>query len=146
MKNMTAHSLPSAQGKKPPRAEQRRQSRKDFRYYMQVFDMDTQKLLGHLADINSGGFKLDTQNPIPINKDFRLRLDLTSEIAHKPGMIFVARSRWCKVDPFDPFSYNVGFQLIKISSEDVEIFNRMMEKYGRKHDKQFVDLRHTNIW
>jgi hypothetical protein len=131
---------------KPSVDERRGLDRKDFPYYMQLIDQDTQQLVGHLADISSGGFKLDSLSPIPPKKDFRFRLDLTSEVADKPFMIFVARSRWCTVDPLDPFCYNVGFQLVNISPGDIEIFNRMIEKYGKKHKKQFVDLRRTNIW
>jgi len=126
--------------------ERRNLDRKDFSYYMQLIDHDTQELVGHLADISSGGFKLDSLSPIPPNKDFRFRLDLTSDLAYKPYMIFVARSKWCKVDPLDPFCYNVGFQLINITSEDVEIFKCMMEKYGKRHAEMRVDLRRSNIW
>jgi hypothetical protein len=126
--------------------ERRRRDRKDFSYYMQLFDHDTQELVGHLADISTRGFKLDSQNPIPANKDFLFRMDLTSEVANKPFMAFMARSKWCKVDPFDPFCYNVGFQLINISPEDIEIFNRMIETYGTKHKNMRIDLRRTNMW
>ena len=126
--------------------ERRNLDRKDFSYYMQLIDHDTQELVGHLADISSGGFKLDSLSPIPPNKDFRFRLDLTSDLAYKPYMIFVARSKWCKVDPLDPFCYNVGFQLINITPDDIEIFNRMMEKYGKRHAEMRVDLRRSNIW
>ena len=126
--------------------ERRRLDRKDFSYYMRLIDNDTQQLVGHLVDISSGGFKLDSQNPIPINKDFRFRMDLTSEVANKPSMVFVARSKWCEVDPLDPFLYNVGFQLINISPGDVEIFKRMMEKYGTKPDDKRADPRRTNRW
>jgi hypothetical protein len=137
--------------KQPPGREShadqhKRLERKDFRYYMQLFDHDTQTLVGHLADINSGGFKLDSQNPIPVNKNILFRMDLTSEVANKPRMIFVARSRWCKVDPLDPFCYNVGFQLLNISPEDGEIFNRLIEKYGKKRENRNIDLRRTNLW
>jgi hypothetical protein len=64
--------------------ERRHRERKDFSYYMRLVDNDTQNLVGHLVDISSGGFKLDSQEPIPVNKDFRLRMDLTSEVANKP--------------------------------------------------------------
>ena len=113
---------------------------------MQIFDHDTQELVGHLADISSGGFKLDCQKPIPMDKDFLFRMDLTSEVASKPFMVFVARSKWCDVDPVDPFCYNVGCQLINISPGDIEIFNRMIETYGKKHDNMRIDLRRTNMW
>ena len=126
--------------------ERRDLDRKDFPYYMQLIDHDTQELVGHLTDISSGGFKLDSQSPIPPNKDFRFRMDLTSEVADKPAMVFVARSKWCQVDRFDPFCYNVGFQLIDISPGDLEIFNRLIEKYGKKHEDRFIDPRRTNMW
>jgi len=126
--------------------ERRNLERKDFSYYMQLVDSDTQQMVGHLVDISSGGFKLDSQAPIPVNKDFRLRMDLTSEVADKPTMSFVARSKWCQVDPLDPFIYNVGFQLINISPGDREIINRMIEKYGKKMKDHRVDKRRSNLW
>ena len=146
MKAMTLLKRTYEPEKKLSLAERRRLDRKDFSYYMQLIDHDTQELVGHLADISSGGFRLDSLSPIPPNKDFHFRLDLTSEVANKPFMVFVARSKWCKVDPLDPFCYNVGFQLINISPGDIEIFNRMMEKYGRKHEDRLIDLRRSNMW
>jgi PilZ domain len=133
-------------GKELPKSRSNRPVRKDFFYYKQITNHDTQEIVGHLADIGTGGFKLDSQNPILPNQDFRFRLDLTSEIADKPFMTFVARSRWCKVDPIDPYVYNVGYQLVRIAPEDLEIFNRMMEKYGREHRNGNMDLRRSNKW
>ena len=132
--------------KEPTPVERRGPDRKDFSCYMQLINHDTQELVGHLTDISSGGFKLDSLNPIPPNHDFRFRMDLTSEVALKPSMVFVARSRWCKTDPLDPFCYNVGFQLLNIAPEDVEIFNRMIERYGKNHDFRQADLLRSNKW
>jgi hypothetical protein len=126
--------------------DRRHLERKDFSYYMRLIDNDTQNLVGHLVDISSGGFKLDSQSSIPVNKDFRLRMDLTSDVANKPAMIFVARSKWCEIDPLDPFIYNVGFQLVSISPSDLEIINRMMEKYGKKIEDKRIDKRRSNLW
>lgn len=139
-------SKKSSSGKDAPTGRLERQARKELYYYKPVIDQDTQEIVGHLSDISSGGFKLDSQKPIPVNKDFRFRINLTSEVADKPFMVFVARSRWSNVDPLDPYVYNVGYQLIHISPGDLEIFNRMMEKYGREHDKRNFDLRRSNKW
>jgi hypothetical protein len=126
--------------------ERRQKDRKNFSYYMRLVDSETQELVGHLTDISTGGFKMDSQKPIPLNKDFRFRMDLTSEVANKPSMVFLARSKWCEVDPLDPFTYNVGFQLISIAPGDIVIFNRMMEKYGTKPVDKRIDPRRTNRW
>jgi hypothetical protein len=132
--------------KKPSPAKRKRQERKDFSYYMQLTNFETQELVGHLADISSGGFKLDSSKPIPPNTDIKFHMQLTNEVANKSYMVFIARSKWCKVDPLDPFCYNVGFQIINISPADIEIFKRIMEKYGTKHEKNTVDWRRTNRW
>jgi hypothetical protein len=139
-------SVKSTPNREASREKHNRPSRRDFNYYQKVVDNETLQMIGHLADISSGGFKLDSQKPLPINKDFQFRLNLSSEVADKPSMIFVARSRWCKVDPLDPYIFNVGFQLIHIAPGDLEIFNRMMEKYGKEQAKKNIDLRRSNKW
>jgi hypothetical protein len=127
-------------------SERRRLERKDFSYYMRLIDHDTGELVGHLTDISTGGFKLDSQKPIPIEKDFKFRMDLTGDVANKPSMVFIARCKWCEVDPLDPFLYNVGFQLINIAPSDIEVFQRMMEKYGTKSEGKPHDPRRSNRW
>lgn len=123
-----------------------RSARKNFFFYQPMFDDKTQELVGHLSDISSSGFKLDSQQAIPIDVDFRFFIRLTSDVSDKPSMVFKARSRWCKVDPLDPFIFNVGFQLVHISPDDLTIFNRMMEKYGSEPNHKNINFRRSNKW
>ena len=147
MKQMTGfNGLFEPADEHQPVDERRTEERRDFSYYMQVIDNGTQETVGHMADISPEGFKLDSQKPLPLNKDFRFRMELTQEVADQSYIVFMARSKWCLVDPLDPFLYNVGFQLINISPSCYEIFSRMMEKYGRKHEDKPLDLRHSNLW
>ena len=111
-------------------AEKRKLDRRSFSYYMRVLDEVNGHLVGHLSDISTGGFKLDCSTAVPINRDFRLRIELTSEVANKSFMVFLARSKWCRPDPIDPTSFNVGFQIMNMAPSDFEIFSRMFEKYG----------------
>lgn len=133
-------------GKETTRTVHKRPQRKDFSYYVLIMDAKTKEIVGHLADISSGGFKLDTQKPIPANKDFRFLINLPGEIASKPFMVFGAQSRWCQADPLDPCGYNVGYQLTQITPEDLEIINRMIERYGRDYEKKTIDMRHSYKW
>ncbi len=112
--------------------ERRKLDRRHFSYYMRVMNDTNGELVGHLADISTGGFKIESQKPIPLNLDFKLRIDLTGEVSDKSFITFIARSKWCQPDHIDPTSYNVGFQLISITPGDLEIFARMFEKYGTK--------------
>jgi hypothetical protein len=111
-------------------SERRQLSRRNFSYYMRVTDETTSKLVGHFSDISTGGFKLDSSSPVPINTDYRLRIDQTGEISNKSYITFKARSRWCSVDAFDPNLYNVGFQITEMTPGDYEIFVKMFSTYG----------------
>ena len=132
--------------KETTRTVQNRPQRKNFSYYVLIMDAKTKEIVGHLADISSGGFKLDTENPIPANKDFCFLINLPGEIASKPFMVFGAQSRWCQADPLDPCGYNVGYQLTQITPEDLKIINRMIERYGRDYEKKTIDMRHSYKW
>jgi hypothetical protein len=105
--------------------------RRKFGYYMRVIDTDTHELVGYLSDISPQGFKLDSQKALPVNQDYALRLDLTPEISDKAYIAFVARTKWDQPDPIDPNIRNEGFQIVSISPFDQEIYQRIVEKYGR---------------
>jgi hypothetical protein len=111
-------------------AEKRKIARRDFTYYMQVTDELSKKLIGYLTDISTGGFRLDCSRQIPAGQDFRMQIQLTSDIADKNFMSFVARSKWCHTDHVDPNTYNVGFEIITMAPSDMVIFQRMFDKYG----------------
>ncbi len=110
--------------------ERRKLDRRDFSYYMRVMNERTGELIGHLSDISTGGFKLESKNPIIENLEFLMRMDLTNEVSEKDHFVFSARSRWCQRHPIDPLLYNVGFQIIDMAPEDLDIFIRIFEKYG----------------
>jgi hypothetical protein len=114
-------------------ADKRKVSRRDFTYYMQVTDEISKKLIGYITDISTGGFRLDSPKQIPAGQDFRMQIQLTSDIADKNSMVFVGRSKWCHTDHVDPNTYNVGFEIISMTSEDMLIFQRMFDRYGSQN-------------
>lgn len=127
-------------------SEKRKINRRDFTYYMQVTDDVTKQLVGYISDISTGGFKLDSQVEIPDGKDFRLHIDLTSDIADKTSMVFVARSKWCRRDHVDPNTFNVGFEIISMSPSDMQIFQRMFDKYGSAHTSRTRGSSDDYLW
>jgi hypothetical protein len=121
-------------------ADKRKKDRREFAYYMQVKDEATKQIIGYLADISMGGFKLDCPQQIPPGQDFRLQIDLTADVADKTAMVFVARSKWCRPDHIDPTSFNVGFEIINMAPSDMMIFQRIFEKYGRDQSSKKNNL------
>jgi hypothetical protein len=96
--------------------ERRKLSRRNFSYYMRVLD----------------GFKLDCERPVPLNVDFRLRIDLTSEISNRSYISFTARAMWSQADQHNHNTYNVGFRIVNMPSADYDVFIKMFNTYGVK--------------
>ncbi|MBK7453130.1 MAG: PilZ domain-containing protein [Anaerolineales bacterium] len=110
--------------------ERRTTPRKKFDYYMRVDDDDAQKLLGHMVQVSAIGLQLETTVPLPLQKDYYLRLELTAELADHPFIIFLARTKWCKIDDIHPNLFHVGFQIMEITPEDNRVILNIIKKYG----------------
>ncbi len=110
--------------------ERRKWERRNFSYYMRVLDEVTGKIIGQLSDISTKGFKIESAAPIPVNMDFRLRIDQTEGISDRSYLSFSARSRWCQQDPYDPTVFNVGFQLLDMAPADYDVFVKLFNEYS----------------
>jgi hypothetical protein len=111
--------------------ERRSTPRKKFNIYMRVLNDDTQEILGHMVEFSATGLQLETTVPIPTQTDYYMRLELTPDMADRPYIVFIGRSKWCKMDEIEPNLYHVGFQLLEIMPDDKEIFMHILVKYGK---------------
>lgn len=100
--------------------EKRRQKRKHLVYYLEIFDITADVLLGHMVDITTDGFMMVTKKSIESDQVFHLEITLPERDAGKEYIVFEARSIWCKQD-VKPELYGVGFQFVKVDPEDAEI-------------------------
>jgi hypothetical protein len=98
---------------------------------MRVLNDDTQEILGHMVEVGAIGLQLETTAPLSLQRDYYLRLELTADLADRPFMIFIARTKWCKMDTIEPNLYHVGFEIIEIMPDDKDIFLRILTKYGK---------------
>ena len=112
--------------------EKRKLARKNFTYYMRVLDRNTGKLIGQIIDISTGGFKLESAKPLPVNTEMSLCIDQVGQISNKSVIYFLACARWCDKDMYDPTIYNVGFQLLDMSPAAYDVFVKMFNMYGEK--------------
>lgn len=111
--------------------ERRTTPRKKFDYYLRVVDDDSQEILGHMVEVSETGFQLDTTAPRPTEKDYYLRVELTSDLGDRPFIIFIGRSKWCRMDEIEPNLYHIGFQMMEILPDDQAIFLNILKKFGR---------------
>lgn len=112
-------------------SDQRSNSRRKFRYYLPVVEYNTLEIFGYLVDISATGFRLEVSKPHGVTRDYFLRIDLPQEISLKPYISFTARVMWVRPDSVDPNTFHEGYQIIKISPADEEIFTKMMSLYSK---------------
>lgn len=110
--------------------ERRTTPRKNVSFYMRVLNDDTEEIIGHMVEVSAIGLRLETVGPLPLEKDFYMRLEITPDLGAVPYIVFLARSKWCKIDDIQPNLFRVGFELLEILPEDKEIFFRILRKYG----------------
>ena len=115
--------------------EKRREQRLSHGFYMRVLDESTHALLGYISQVSQRGFRLDCLKPLPVEKDYTLRLEYTSVVEDKPYIIFTARVVWCRPDEIIPNEYYAGFTITAISTFDQGIYQGIVEKYGKFEHK-----------
>lgn len=108
--------------------ERRKLKRRHLLYYSRVFDRVTGKQLGHIMDITAEGIMLISDEPIPVDETFHLRMDLPEDILSRPHLQFDAHSVWCQPD-INPDFYNTGFR-VNLASHDIALIERMIVEYG----------------
>lgn len=97
-------------------------------FFGRVLDRKSAQLLGNVADITGEGIMIISPQPIPVDQDFELRLDLPQHIFGIEYIDLKAHSIWCNPD-IDPTLFNTGFQLLDVSPEDAEIIARIIKEY-----------------
>jgi hypothetical protein len=113
--------------------EKRQLPRRDFSLYMNVTEEPAGRILGILADISTGGFKLESRRPIPIHVNLQVRIQHTHEISNKRYLMFTARACWSERDRYNPSFYNTGFQIVDMTPADYDIFMQMFNSHGAKN-------------
>ena len=113
--------------------ERRSTKRIKISYYVPVVNAETYEQLGILQEITPKGLLVDSGKILPIDKEFRLRLDLTDQFFNTPFITFVAKAKWVRPDRIEPNFYNIGFEITQISKEDQRTVEEIMEKYAAIH-------------
>jgi len=109
--------------------EKRILHRNNLFYYLKVFEMNTNTLLGHLVDITSEGMMLISEQPIPTGVVYDLRLEFPKNIFGVEILDFSAHSLWTKPDT-NPELHDTGFQLIDVPFEHILLIKRLVSEFG----------------
>ena len=110
-------------------AEKRTLERRHLMYYLRVWDMQADKLIGHLADVSSDGFLIVGENKIETDKEFQLKMLLPASADSAEPLEFEAKSCWSSNDVNKLF-YDTGFQFTDISENTLKRLNAIIKEYS----------------
>ncbi len=103
--------------------------RRHLIYYLRVWDRKTNKLLGHIVDIHSGGFMLISEKEVKPEKTFDLEIRWSTPEGKDIKIRFQAESRWSSNDVNLAF-FDTGFRLIGPADDVLDPIRNMVEEYG----------------
>ncbi|HIJ89452.1 MAG: PilZ domain-containing protein [Desulfobulbaceae bacterium] len=101
--------------------------RRHLVYYLEVYDDETNELLGHLVDLTTSGLKLVSKQRIPTNRDYKLRMMLPEGYFSQKDLYFEAHSMWTSND-INPDFYDTGFSAPKLDADAKEIIRGLVRQ------------------
>ena len=96
--------------------------------YLRVFDEDTGELLGHIVDINKEGLRLVSDKPIPLDRTYRLSVDVPKEDAPRQRIHLEAESLWSGRD-VNPDFYATGLRIQNVSTQALLQLQLLIEEF-----------------
>jgi hypothetical protein len=108
--------------------DKRRLPRKQANFYLKVYDRQQERLAGNLRDITESGLKIKSSKPLETGTVFNFGLSLPDALAGEIPISFEARSIWCSKNQ-DTDLFDIGFELINLSSQNREAINKSTDSY-----------------
>ncbi|MBN2712075.1 MAG: PilZ domain-containing protein [Planctomycetes bacterium] len=93
---------------------QQRETRRHLVYYLEVYDSDTDTLLGHLADITVSGIKIIGEEPLNSDTVYNLRIVWKQSERIEEDIDIEAECLWCGKD-VNPSLHASGLRFINPS-------------------------------
>jgi hypothetical protein len=107
--------------------EKRKLMRRRPRYSPTIYDRESNELIGQLEDYSVEGMMISSSEPLPVKQKYQMKMAIPIGKEEVREIIFDGESLWCNQGT-SPGSYNTGFQLTKVSPEDLEIIEQLVEE------------------
>lgn len=109
--------------------ERRKYDRTNLAFFTRVYDRETGRLLGNLANLTDDGFMLIGDEPIDAERNYRIFMELDEAVLKQTHLNFEARCLWRQIDDVSPQFYSAGFQFLQIQPQDLKMVQKIMQQY-----------------
>ena len=122
-------------------SDHRKESRKKLIAFTPVYDLHRKTLLGYVGDLTLQGVMVIGEKSVEINKNLTLGIEFPESLPEMPAMhvAISARAAWCRQDEGPQF--NVGFEFIDVSPENVREIEAVLERYQFRYVMDVSDLK-----
>lgn len=105
-------------------------TRKHLLFYLDILDLHTGQLLGHLGDISLDGLMMITDHPMRLNqvRDVLIKLP-DGEGLTASSIEAEVEVRWTRPD-MNPNLHRIGCRFLKISSQNRELIEQVEKLLG----------------
>lgn len=111
--------------KHPPRHEKRRH----LLFYLRVYEVGSQDVLGYLVDVSDDGLMLMSDREIETDCEYSLRVHLLDPVDGQQDLHLDARCLWCKRS-VNRDIYDAGFHIEKIDPKVLSTIQEVIERLG----------------
>ena len=109
--------------------ERRKVERRHLVFYLRVFEGMSTHVVGHLVDVSTKGAMLISDDPIPVDATYHLRMRLPSGSANREELLFTASSKWCRQD-VNPDFYITGFEIHDLNPETARYIHDLIDDFS----------------
>jgi len=111
-------------------AEHRREQRNAVEERIAIINLLSGNSIGNLVNISEGGFTLITDQELPINTLFQLRMTLPAGLTESTHIEIGAESLWRNASTTSNYQW-YGFHIIDISADNAEMIKRLIQAWHR---------------
>lgn len=107
--------------------DQRQAPRKRLQNFLQIYDAETQELLGRLVDISATGLMLISSEPVPVGRQLRLRVHLPQKVGGRQDIELEAISMWSRSTSHTEH-HGTGFHFTKMDRDDQTLLEQILNE------------------
>jgi len=106
---------------------ERSQQRWNLVHYLRVMKAENNELIGHLVDVTTEGMMIISEQSIPLQQTYNLRMEIPTDDEVPQMIALTAQSLWTKKD-VNPNFHDTGFKLINPSKRAINAITRLIEE------------------
>ena len=105
----------------------RKAQRKKTNEFIEIHDKETDEFIGKLLDLSTKGMMILAMCSMITQTIYEIRIDLPKPIEGKHNLTFDAECVWCHESASSKKTYNAGFQITEIESEEIKTLQILLD-------------------